>query len=232
MTGFRFPGILLLAAILTACSKPSSTGGLHFDSLQIETAAEPGTRSVWVEFPFQNQALSPVKILALNSSCTCLQASADKELYQPGDWGVIQAEFALEGRTGVLEKQLTVKTDQPETSSALLSVKVTVPLIIELDPDGLTWAIGSPPIEKTVQFRVVREKPIHITKVESKHEHFAVDWKEIERGRHYEVLVRPQNTDGVRIAAIRIETDCEIDSQKKKLVFVHVDQADALAPEP
>ncbi len=232
MNRFRFPGLLLLAAILTACSEPSSTGGLHFDSLQIETVAEPSSPSVWVEFPFQNQGIPPVKILALESSCTCLQASTDKELYLPGDRGFVHTEFALEGRTGVLEKQLTLETDHGGGSSVRLSVKVTVPLIIELEPDGLTWAIGSPPIEKTVQFRVVREEPIHITEVESKHEHFAVDWKEIEKGRHYEIHVKPQNTDGVRIAAIRIETDCKIDSQKKKLVFVHVDQANALAPEP
>ena len=202
-------------------------GGLNFKSKVSEHKAEEGAETVAGRFEFTNDGKAPVTIRNIDTSCRCLEAKADKKVYQPGESGVVEAKFEIRGLTGQIEKGLTLSTDDPATPFIRLAVKIEVPLIIQIEPKMINWAIGEEPKAKPIVFRVMREKPVHIKSIDVSRKNFAGVVKTIEEGKLYHIELTPESTEATMLGVVSIETDCEIEAQARQLGFFRIQTADA-----
>jgi hypothetical protein len=120
----RALAVLASAGILLA--SPSRAASLKWERESIEATAQPGQKVVHVEFPFRNAGDRTVTILSVETSCRCTSADTSKKSYAPGEKDAVSVDFAVGGWTGVVDKDVTVTTDGPETKPVVLSLRVTI----------------------------------------------------------------------------------------------------------
>lgn len=78
---------------------------------------------VKVDFKFTNVTDQPVKIEGVKASCGCTAAKPDKEVYEPGESGVIRADFNTANRTGRQVKSITITTDYTRAPTSILRIQ-------------------------------------------------------------------------------------------------------------
>lgn len=119
----RIPLLLALGLLGAA---PMLGNGLSWEHEHIEATAQPGQRVVHVQFPFRNAGDKAVTILSVETSCRCTSADTSKKVYAPGEKDAVSVDFAVGGWTGVVDKDVTVTTDVPESKPVVLSLRVTI----------------------------------------------------------------------------------------------------------
>lgn len=220
---------LFLAMALSACSKAGGPG-LVFEAKELFFPAEEGQTQLEATFHFVNRSDKPIRIQGTETSCGCLRAEPDKTTYQPGEEGTIVAGFDFSGKSGEVENWVNVHTDV-EGLPIRLVIHVDIPRVIEFTPTIATWAIGEAPTPKRVQFKVLREKPIHIQNMELLRQGMSVNLITVEAGRHYEIELTPQSTAEPMVSAISILTDCEIPTLQRQTIFFQIDTQENLDAE-
>ncbi len=81
---------------------------------------------VEVKFPFTNIGKSDLKIIQTSASCGCTAGVADKEIYSPGERGVINVTFNSRRRPGNQSKHITVYTNSPTNPEMDLRISAIV----------------------------------------------------------------------------------------------------------
>jgi hypothetical protein len=192
------------------------------DGPGLELHPAPEDTTALSTFSFENTSDRAVRIMKVDSSCSCLKAELDKEVYAPGERGVGTAEFKVSTFVGRQEKTIHVATDHPSQPEWVIPFVLVVPVEIELEPRTLQWWVGEDSGTQVCTVRMVGEKPLHITNVTSTRESVSFEWKEIEKGRVYEIHVTPVATDKVLLGALKIETDSEIPMYQRQLAFFSI----------
>ena len=223
--------LLLVAASCSPTQVSEEGGGLEFESLTSEHQAERGQKTIMASFRFTNRSADPIQIVKIDTSCGCLRAEADKSSYAPGDSGTIEAEFEFAGKTGEVENWMSVQTDSPDVPEKRLTVKVDIPLLIEIEPKMASWVLGGAASPQKVIVRVLQEEPIHVTEVSSSRGAVSATLHTIEKGRHYEIELKPQSTDDFLLGMVSIQTDCEIPEQQRQLAFYQIDSLENIKAE-
>lgn len=196
--------------------------GLVFErDVATETAA-PSEETHESKFVFKNTGTSAVTISEVQTTCGCLGASADKMTYQPGESGTISATIKLGTFEGEVTKSIYVMSDDGEAPKRMLQMKITIPRLMEISPEVTTWTIGEEAKPKKLSIKVLRDEPIEVTAVSSTRENFAVELRELEKGRAYEVILTPKTTAEPTLGAVKIETTCELSRYKNRLAFFNV----------
>lgn len=188
----------------------------------IELRPKPEDTTAVTSFTFKNTGDRPVRILEIKTSCSCLKAELDRDVYQPGESGSGVAEFKVSSFIGRQEKTVQVATDHPGQPEWTIPFVLEVPVEIEIEPRTLQWWVGDPLETKACTIRMVGEEPLHITNVSSTRESVKFEWCEIEEGRKYEVRVTPVSTDAVLLGALKIETDSKIPKYQRQLAFFSI----------
>jgi hypothetical protein len=195
---------------------------LVLDVPVIEVRPRPEDETVEIAFHFTNRGDKPVRVLGLDSACSCLSASLDKAVYQPGEKGAGRAEFKVSSFVGEHEKTLHVQTDAPAQAEWVVPFRLFVPEIIRIEPKTLQWWVGEDPQCQSTRVTMTGDDPIRITDITSTRENVEFSWREIRPGREYEVSVRPKSTDEVMLGALRIETDSQIPKYRRQMAFFSV----------
>jgi hypothetical protein len=213
--------ITSLAAMLFGVA--IGTAGLTFEKTLIEFHPKPDVTKVTADFAFRNDGDKPVRIANYDAACSCMHVgvSEGKLDYAPGEAGVIRAVFNLAGYYGIVDRvvALWLDGDPPEAPSARLTVRTHIPQLITIEPKTLSWDLNQLPIPQTITVKMDPDTKIHILGVQSSSENFTVESKTLEAGRKYEVIVTPKSTEVPGITAIRIDTDCEVESQRSQSAF-------------
>lgn len=212
-------GILILGAVV---SLAAAQGALVFENEAVRETAPAAAETQEVRFRFTNEGAEPVKILQVDSTCGCLSATADREVYQPGQQGVITGVFKLGTFEGEVSKALVLHSTDPAAPRRELRVTITIPKVFEVEPEVTSWALGEAPAPKSVTVRMLGEKPLHITSITTTRESFKAELREIEKGRHYEIVLTPASTAEPLLGALRIETDSEVPRYRSRLAFFNV----------
>lgn len=190
--------LILLFALLTL---PATA--LEWKTKSLTATTAPFQRTQDAVFEFKNTGPQPVKILDLETSCDCLEATAAETVYAPGATGTIKARFTVGDRLGVYDRYVTVVTDEgPEP--VRLHLEIEVPDIVVLTPRSLDWKIGEAAREKIVELQVVPGLEITFSQVQTTSGVFAARLETVEAGRHYRVYLKPPDTTLPASAAIRI----------------------------
>ncbi|MEM7014302.1 MAG: DUF1573 domain-containing protein [Verrucomicrobiota bacterium] len=211
-----------IICVLTAILASNAWASLNFKATTVERAAKEGDETVAGKFEFTNIGKKPIAITKIDSSCRCLGAKADKQVYQPGESGTIEAAFEIEGLAGKVEKTLTVVTNHPETPYVRLAVIVDIPLMMSIEPKMLDWAIGEDPKPKPIVLKVLRKDPVHVTNIQVSRKNFSGELKTIKEGREYHIELKPTSTESTMLGVVTIETDCEVAAQKRQLGFFRI----------
>jgi len=196
---------------------------LTFSNPSQELTAGMDSRNVTVDFPFTNATDKPVEIKKYDAGCTCItvQIANSKLRYAPGESGTIRAVFDLGNFSGSVDKSvgLWLDANSADEPSQRLSVRIHIPVLVEMEPKTLKWDIGAAADPQTITIRMNDEKPIKVLSVSVSHENFNHELKTIEDGRHYELIVTPKATDQPGLAIVRVETDCEVARHKIAQAF-------------
>ncbi len=154
-------------------------------------------------FPFTNTGIKPVRILDVESNCDCLDAAADRQVYAPGESGVIKSSFTVGDRLGLYERRIKIVTDENPEPVRLL-VRIEVPELVTLTPRSVAWKLNEPATEKSVELEVIPGLKIEFTRVQPTSGDFEARLETIEAGRRYRVHLKPPATTQPANAAFRI----------------------------
>ncbi len=234
----------LIAAL--ALGFTSAHAELSFKDKRFAYAAKATEETVTATFEFKNTGKLPIAIQKVDSNCGCLRAEADKDRYAKGESGTITAEFKIGSAEGKQTKQVWVvygeekpvvqakvigETATPNkapqdkvvsTTTERLTVELTVPTLVSIEPKITKWVIGSKPEPKEIRVVMDHDKPVHIKDVRSSRENVTVETKEIEAGKEYVLVLTPKSTEKVQLGMLTIQTDCEIAKHQKKLGFFSI----------
>ena len=218
----------MIATIVFACALTQAGAALKFSTTEVEVKAKPSDSEVSAEFHFKNNGDQPIDIIQVTFACSCLSAVTDKERYEPGEEGVLKAEFRLGSFTGLQRKAITVQSRAEggkKDGRDRLMVAVRIPDVIIVEPQLMQWMVGDEAAEKSFTFKVPHDEPVHIKEIACSREGFEIELIEKEPGREYEIKVKPASTERAMLGVVRIETDCEIPKHQKKLAFFSIARA-------
>tara|TARA_B000000565_G_scaffold81092_1_gene58721 strand:- start:22 stop:693 length:672 start_codon:yes stop_codon:yes gene_type:complete len=199
-------------------------GKISFENKEIEITAAADQEKVTFVFPFKNEGSTPVTIIDVNLTCSCLSAKTDKEIYSSGEKGQLKAIFAIGSFTGIQRKSMTMISQQEgkeKTRDALLAI-LTIPDVITIEPELIKWKVNEDPSEKVFYMKVPHADPIKIQNVTCSRDGFKFSWKELKVGREYEIRVKPLSTASPMLGMIKIDTDSKIKKHQRKLAFFSI----------
>lgn len=197
-------------------------GQLVYDTTRLDLKAKADEDELKAVYKFTNKGKEDVRVLRVETSCGCLKAAADKEIYAPGESGVINAVFQLSKFTGQQEKAITVISNEKENPRQKLRVAVDIPKVVEITPQLLEWKVGEEAKTKSFRIKVPHTDPVKILSVKPSRDTFAYEMKVIEEGRDYEIFLTPTSTEAPMLGVLRIETDCAIEKHKRQMAFFSI----------
>jgi uncharacterized protein DUF1573 len=207
-------GVWAVAAALQA--------GLTLDQNPLQLFPKPEDEEIESAFTFTNTGDKPLRVTGLESSCSCLEASLDKAVYQPGEKGTGKAKFKVSSFTGKNEKVLHIYTDDPGAKDVVLTAVIDVPVVVQVEPRLVEWVIGDKPEPKQFTVKMIGPDEIHIRQVSSTREVVKAEFAEIKPGREYQITVTPTATTDIIVGAVRIETDSKIPKYQRQLAFFNI----------
>lgn len=201
--------IALLLAVFVA---PFASAQLKFEKETVELVATQSDNSVKGEFAFKNEGSYAVTVKKLETSCQCTTAQLDQKTYKPGESGKIRTEFTIGTHEGtVVEKFITLTTDDAKHDTNLLKLQTTVPKLFEVERRFTFWKPGEAKAPKTVNIKIVAKDPIKLTAATPESDKLSADLKEITPGREYQVTITPADTSTPLTQRIDLATDLKTD---------------------
>lgn len=196
---------------------------LNFEAETLERTISVVEGKVPVTFRFTNTTARKVKVSRIETTCGCLKASADKKFYDPGESGQVDVVFTTPGEVGKYQKSVVMVTNLKDQEEIKLTLVITATPIITIEPKMVKWEVGESATPKKVVLKVMDGvAPIHVKEVSTSRSSFSAQLVTVEDGKQYEVVLTPEDTSAKTLGALRIETDCDVNSQKKQMAFFRV----------
>lgn len=92
-------------------------------------------------FKVRNTGKAPLEIQNVAASCGCTAAAPKERRIAPGGTGEIEVSFDTRGRSGKVEKTVTVMTNDPKNANKILTIKVDVQRMLGFEPE-MTFLSG------------------------------------------------------------------------------------------
>ncbi|MDB6137601.1 MAG: papd-like [Verrucomicrobiaceae bacterium] len=195
---------------------------MRLDGDHVDVKPKPEDEVAEVTFSFKNDGDKPVRILNLESACSCLSATLDRAVYEPGTSGTGKAEFKVSTFVGKQEKAITVTTDDPKQPEWIVTFIMDVPAVVDIEPKMVQWWIGEKAEPKDVTVKMTGPDPMKIKNITSTRENVEYSFKEVKPGREFVITVKPKNTTDIMIGALKLETDSKIPKYQRQLTFFGV----------
>lgn len=213
-------------AIWLIVSAAVHAGTLEFKETFKEIHAPADVKSVSAEFEFTNKTDKEVAIAKYESTCSCMSVGVKggKLRYAPGESGLIRAEFDMGNFSGDIDKVINLYFDDAplDKPSVNLTVRVHIPVLVNLEPKTLKWDIAGKTDPQTIKITMNHTKPIKVTKITCSSEAFKTELKTVTDGKAYELVVTPVAVDKPSLAILRLETDCDIVKHRTQQGFAVV----------
>lgn len=201
----------------------TQAAGLDFKETLKELHAPADVKKVSADFEFTNRSDKPVNVSKYESTCSCMSVSIKegKLRYAPGESGVVRAEFDMGNFSGVVDKVVALWLDNApaDKPSLSLTVRVHIPVLVNMEPKTLKWNLGGPADPQKIRITMNHTKPIRVSSVSSSSEAFKTELKTIEEGKLYELMVTPLEINNQGLAVIRMETDCDLAKHRIQQAF-------------
>jgi hypothetical protein len=136
-----------------AATPPAAAPKIQFDKTVYNFGTTSLVDSVTGTFTFQNVGAADLKISKPQPSCGCTVASVKPDVLKPGEKGELVFTVRVTGQRGQLEKHITVPSNDPQSSSVNLAIKIEMKQIIEVTTP--TLSIGALRQGETTNLSVV-----------------------------------------------------------------------------
>lgn len=196
-------GFKAVTALLFAIASVLPAPGLEWRTRHQTLKAAPLQKAAETIFEFTNTLDRPVRITGIDSSCDCLEATANAREIAPGATGRIHAKFTLGDRFGVYGRTIVVSTDEGGPPVAL-TVELDVPEAASLTPRSLEWKLGAKPTEQSVDIVVAEGISLTLARVKATSDRFTPRLETIRQGRHFRLHVTPVDTQIAASTAFRL----------------------------
>lgn len=140
---------LLLASMMAALA---ARGQLAFETTARQATADPDATTLVLKYPFRNTGARAVTIQAVRTCCGCTSAELTQRIYAPGESGVITLKLLYADLTGRQRKTVYVDTDAAAPTA--LTLDVTIPERMVVEPRALNWKRGGEPATQAVELTV------------------------------------------------------------------------------
>jgi len=189
--------------LLLALGGLPGRAALEWKTTDLRLKTEIGQEQAIAAYPFRNAGSRPVRIVALDPSCSCVSAEPDKELYAPGETGEIRVDVALTGYVGRLRRSVAVETDDPDQKYTELTLTLDIPEPVAITPRFLFWTVGDRPETKILAIALADPAKTAIGTVQCDEPGFAVRLEPGAAGR-YRLLVTPAEVQKPAEATVRL----------------------------
>ena len=196
-----------------------SRANLVFDFVRIDLHADAKAEEIQGTFSFKNRGFETAKIVEVESTCGCLSASMTKAEYEPGEKGMLRAIFKLTNFIGTHKKLLIITTNDPKQRPIELEVVIHVPEVFRITPDMHEWIVGGPTDEKVYSLEILGDTPINVSEIGATRDNVKYDLEVLEKGRRYQIKLKPDTTEKVMIGAVKVTTDSEVPKFQRKLLY-------------
>jgi hypothetical protein len=227
--------IRLFAAAVASTFIATASAQLKWEQTTIELHPSVTDQETVATFKYENVGDKPIKILDVKTSCGCTVASRKKDDAAPGEKGEITATLKISGHTGIMEKQVTVTTDDEKNPQSVLTLKADVPLLLEVKPTFVFWKQGEEPTPRIIHVKANKEFPVTKLDVTSTNADIVTTVKKGEADKEWDIEVtrRPDSHPAPNaMAQLKITPDYPKDTPKVFYATVRVAPAPAAAPAP
>lgn len=185
----KAPVIVLVLALCQGIAY----GGLKWDRQKVELTSGPTDTFVDATFTFVNDGKEPVTIEKVVPSCGCTTASLPKMTIDPGERSQLVTRFDITGRRGLQTKTVTVHI-KGEKTPVVLSLVVTIPDLVKMNPMLVTWEKGEDGKPKTISLLAMEGQRVNIESVSSSDTRFTARLETIRENAEYAIVVTPDTT--------------------------------------
>lgn len=203
-----------------AAGKSIARAGLKWDSERMEIKPDVMDESAEAKFAFVNASSEPVTIESVKPSFGCAIGGLRKTTFEPGERSEIVAGLNFAGRSGVQTGTVVVQIEG-QREPVVLTLVVSIPELLKINPSLLLWEQGETGKPKTVLLHASESLPIKVMSVVSSDAHFIAELETVREGQEYVIVVTPETTAGPSFSVLTIES--EVKGQKRSLrVFAQV----------
>ena len=222
-----------LILLLTALSAFAS-GEFVFEKNTIAVTAAPEETHVLVKFPFIVKGEQAAVVKNVEAPCSCLEAKIgeeDRKTWQPEEQSYVTGKFEIGTFRGTVKKSIHITMADGKKHS--LTVAMTTPKLITIEPKTLKWKAGVEAVEKSIQITLTPKYPVNIESVtNSNPEQFVHHLETLNEGKDYLLRITPKSTTSRSLGIIRILTDSKNKRHKTYQAFVVVEQNDLIPQRP
>ena len=115
---------------------------LKFESFVYEKQITDDVNFIEFLFQFKNISGQTVNILDIDADCGCINISSNHMIIPKNKCGTITGTMSIEGKSGLVEKKITVMTDTLVNNKINLNIKVNIIPVLSLNKRFLFWRIG------------------------------------------------------------------------------------------
>ena len=119
-----------------------ANAALKFEDYVYEKQTTDDVRFVEFVFKFKNISDLPISILNIDADCGCINASTDKTILKKDEYSRITGTLSIEGKIGLIEKNVIIMTDSIVNNKINLKIKVNILPVLNLDKRFLFWRVG------------------------------------------------------------------------------------------
>lgn len=216
---------LLPVGLILAFGFPARAA-LVWENPEVDLHPTLSDKTAVAHFRYKNTGKKPIKITDVHTSCGCTVAAPPKEPISPGGKGEIVTTFTIGDRMGEQTKTVEVKTDEPEKEPMVLTLKVTIPRLLEYKPALLYWRKDEERAPKTIEVSV-GDAPITKLDVTCTDPLVKIDTESLPKEKAFRIIVTPDPGNRPINAGLKIQPDFPKDPPKTFYANVRVDVAGA-----
>ncbi len=174
-------------------------------------------------FKYKNTGDAPVRITTVRPSCGCTTAAPPADAIAPGASGAIEATFHIGDRMGVQIKTIQVATDPADAGSTSLTLRATVPTVLEMTPNFLFWPAAQPVEPKTIEVKLGGDFPVTKLNVTCTDPDVKAVAEKVPNEKGFRITVTPKPGNRPINATLRVEPDYPKEKPKIYTAYVRID---------
>jgi hypothetical protein len=133
-----------------------------------------------------------LEILQVRPSCGCTTAGEWEKRVEPGATGRIPIQFSSASFSGLIQKTVSVVTNDPRQSNVVLHIKATVWVPLEVTPKTVMFQYDSDaPTAATQTIKIISnlKEPLRVAGTAISHPAFRTELQTVKEGKEYALLV-------------------------------------------
>ncbi len=182
------------------------------------TSVEP---SVVVDFPFTVKGRTPVRIVSVESGCSCTAVRDVSTAYAPGGKHRLTFDYSVGGRVGTQEREILVVTDDQPDKPHVLKLVVHIEELVKVAPRLLVWRIGEEPVEKSIAVTLSRPADSKVFPPPPPNDLFTARVEPTDQAGLVRVVVKPKGTAETRSVTLPVPVQVG-DRRQSVTVFLAV----------